>query len=108
MILDVPNRDAAGEPIVPALDATAVVEVPVLATAHAVTPLVPEVLPTAEEQALMASLKASERLTIAAARATGQERADLAWRAIAAHPLVDDLDEAKMLAQKCVDAAQGA
>lgn len=95
MILDVPNRAADATPVVPGLDTDAVVEVPVLVRRDAVTPAAMAHPPEPADVALMAQVKAAERLMIRAARSTGAQRELLAWRALAAHPLVDDLDAAR-------------
>ena len=88
MILNVANRGT-----VPELPDDAVIEVPCTVDAdgirpHAVAPVRGEML------GLMQQVKAVERLTIAA---SVSRDATLAWRAIAAHPIVDSVGVARRL-----------
>jgi len=88
MILNVANRG-----IVPELSDDAVIELPCTVDAGRVTPH--QVAPVEGEMlGLMQQVKAVERLTIEAS-ATRDET--LAWRAIAAHPLVDSVAVARKL-----------
>ena len=48
-----------------------------------------------EDVALMARVRAAERLMTQAARSRGPERRRLAWRALAAHPVVGDVPAAR-------------
>ena len=95
MILDVPNRYPDGAPVVPGLDTDTVVEVPVLARRDAVVPLPLRRVPSPEDIALMARVRACERLMADAARSHGPDRERLAWRALAAHPVVGDVAAAR-------------
>ena len=95
MVLDVPNRHPDGSPVVPGLDADTVVEVPVLARRDEVTPLPLRRTPSPEDVALMARVRAAERLMTQAARSRGPERRRLAWRSLAAHPVVADVTAAR-------------
>lgn len=104
MILDVPNRYPDGSPVVPGLDTDTVVEVPVLARRHEVVPLPQRRSPEPEDVALMARVRASERLMIRAARSPWPEHAGLVWRALAAHPVVDDPRAARKVTDAALDA----
>ena len=95
MVLDVPNRHPDGAPVVPGLDTDTVVEVPVLARRDAVVPLPLRRVPSPEDIALMARVRACERLMADAARSHGPDRERLAWRALAAHPVVGDVAAAR-------------
>jgi 6-phospho-beta-glucosidase len=81
LILNVPNRGA-----VPGLDSAAVVEVPCLVDSNGARPLAVGTVDPAQ-LAAMAQLKVVERLVIAAGVSGSRE---LALRALATHPLVDD------------------
>jgi 6-phospho-beta-glucosidase len=99
MILDVANDAGGGTPVVPGLPADAVVEVPVLASAAGVRPLPMRTGLDPVMTARLQAVKAAERLTIEAAR-TGSVTS--AWRALAAHPLVDSVDVARRLAERAL------
>ncbi|MFC7405211.1 6-phospho-beta-glucosidase [Georgenia alba] len=100
MILDVANTGPDGEPLIDGLPGDAVVEVPVLADGGGIRPL-PPARPLAPVMlARVQAVKACERLLIEAAR-TGDR--DTAWRAFAAHPLVDST----AVARRLVDAYRG-
>jgi 6-phospho-beta-glucosidase len=88
MILNVRNNG-----LVPELPEDAVVEVGCTVDADGVHPW-PIAPVTGEMLGLMTQVKAAERLTIEAARAGSR---DLAWRAFAAHPLVDSVAVARKL-----------
>ncbi|PSL38433.1 6-phospho-beta-glucosidase [Labedella gwakjiensis] len=90
MILNVAN---AG--LVPVLPDDAVVEVGCTVDADGVHPW-PIAPVTGEMLGLMTQVKSSERLVIEATRSGSR---DLAWRAFAAHPLVDSVSVAKTLVQ---------
>lgn len=100
MILDVANTGDDGEVLVPGLPGDAVVEVPVRVDATGAHPLRPERGLSPAMTARVTAVKAAEREIIDAAR-TGSHEA--AWRAFAAHPLVDSVAVARRLA----DAALG-
>ena len=88
MILNVANRGN-----VPELPDDAVIEVPCTVDSNGVTPH--QVAPVGGEMlGLMQQVKAVERLTIAA---SVNRDPTLAWRAIAAHPLVDSVAVARQL-----------
>ena len=88
MILNVRNGS-----LVPQLPEDAVVEVGCIVDADGVHPW--EVAPVSLEMAgLMTQVKSAERLVIAAANEGSRE---LAWRAFAAHPLVDSVSVARQL-----------
>ncbi|MFC7581635.1 6-phospho-beta-glucosidase [Schaalia naturae] len=100
MILDVANSDAGGAGpdgagtgalLIPQLREDAVVEVPCLVDADGVHPRRVGAL-SGPELGLVTSVKACEELVIEAAF-TG--RRELAWRALASHPLVDSVNVAK-------------
>lgn len=90
MILNVANRG-----VVPQLPDDAVIEVPCTVSAAGIVPK--HIAPvTGEMLGLLQQVKAVERLVIAASR----ERSEtLAWRALAAHPLVDSISVARELLQ---------
>ncbi|GAB3618278.1 6-phospho-beta-glucosidase [Okibacterium endophyticum] len=88
MILNVRNNS-----LVPALPDDAVVEVGCIVDADGVHPW-PIAPVEGEMLGLMTQVKAAERLTIEAARLGSRE---LAWRAFAAHPLVDSIAVARKL-----------
>lgn len=88
MILNVRNNS-----LIPALPDDAVVEVGCIVDAEGVHPW-PIAPVEGEMLGLMTQVKAAERLTIEAARLGSRE---LAWRAIAAHPLVDSISIARRL-----------
>ncbi|TDE00763.1 6-phospho-beta-glucosidase [Jiangella asiatica] len=88
LVLNVRNRSA-----LPGLDADAVVEVPCLVGGNGAHPLAAGALDPAAA-ALVATVKATERATIAAAR-SGSWRAAVA--ALANHPLVDSVTTAQRL-----------
>lgn len=90
LVLNVRNRSA-----LPGLDADAVVEVPCLVGRNGAHPLASGALDPAAT-ALVASVKATERATIAAAR-SGSRRAAVA--ALASHPLVDSVTTAERLVE---------
>lgn len=88
MILNVANRG-----VVPQLPGDAVIEVPCTVGADGIVPQ--RIAPvTGEMLGLLQQVKAVERLVIAASR-EGSEA--LAWRALAAHPLVDSIAVARTL-----------
>jgi len=90
MILNVRNGD-----LVPALPADSVVEVGCVVDGDGVHPW--RIAPVEGEMlGLMAQVKSAERLTIEAARVGSK---DLAWRAFAAHPLVDSVNVARSLVE---------
>lgn len=95
LVLNVRNRSA-----LPGVDADAVVEVPCLVGRNGAHPLAAGALDPAAA-ALVASVKATERATIAAAR-SGSRRAAVA--ALASHPLVDSVTTA----QRLIEAELGA
>ncbi|WP_371744653.1 6-phospho-beta-glucosidase [Georgenia sp. TF02-10] len=104
MILDVPNTGADGRPVLAGLPGDAVVEVPVEVDGAGVRPL-----PLARQldPAMLArvqTVKACERLVLDAAR-TGSRTS--AWRAFAAHPLVDSVAAARRLAEAALAARDG-
>jgi 6-phospho-beta-glucosidase len=88
LVLNVRNRSA-----LPGLDADAVVEVPCIVGRNGAHPLAAGALDPGAA-ALVASVKATERATIAAAR-SGSRRA--AVGALASHPLVDSVTTAERL-----------
>ncbi|PZF80339.1 family 4 glycosyl hydrolase [Jiangella anatolica] len=90
LVLNVRNRSA-----LPGLDADAVVEVPCLVGRNGAHPLAAGALDPAAA-ALVSSVKATERATIAAAR-SGSRRAAVA--AVASHPLVDSVTTAERLVE---------
>lgn len=90
LVLNVRNRSA-----LPGLDADAVVEVPCLVGRNGAHPLAAGALDPGPA-ALVASVKATERDTIAAARC-GSRRAAVA--ALASHPLVDSVTTAERLVE---------
>jgi 6-phospho-beta-glucosidase len=90
MILNVRNNG-----LVPELPEDAVVEVGCTVDADGVHPW-PIAPVTGEMLGLMTQVKTSERLTIEAARVGSR---DLAWRAFAAHPLVDSVGVARKLVE---------
>ncbi len=90
LVLNVRNRSA-----LPGVDADAVVEVPCLVGSNGAHPLASGALDPAAA-ALVASVKATERATIAAAR-SGSRRAAVA--ALASHPLVDSVTTAERLVE---------
>lgn len=93
MILGVGNNDAAGGQLVEQLHATAVVEVPCDVDEAGVHPR--RVAPVDGEMAgLMTVVKACEELVL---RASDKGSYDLAWRAFAAHPLIDSVHVAREL-----------
>ncbi|MHB1064431.1 MAG: family 4 glycosyl hydrolase [Georgenia sp.] len=96
MILDVANATADGAPVIPGLPPSAVVEVPVRVDADGAHPLPRRRGLTPAMTARVAAVKAAEREIIAAAR-TGSFAS--AWRAFAAHPLVDSVAVAHRIAQ---------
>lgn len=88
MILNVANRG-----IVPQLPDDAVIEVPCTVSGSGIVPK--RIAPVAGEMlGLLQQVKAVERLAIAASR---EGSPTLAWRALAAHPLVDSIAVAKAL-----------
>ncbi|EMQ99838.1 6-phospho-beta-glucosidase [Paeniglutamicibacter gangotriensis] len=88
MILNVANRG-----MVPQLPEDAVIEVPCTVTAAGIVPK--EIAPvTGEMLGLLQQVKAVERLVISASK---QKSETLAWRALAAHPLVDSIAVARQL-----------
>ncbi|MPV38173.1 family 4 glycosyl hydrolase [Georgenia subflava] len=98
MILDVANTATDGQPLLTGLPADAVVEVPVRVDADGVHPLpVARQLPP-ERLALVAAVKACERLIIDAARTRSRRSA---WLAFAHHPLVDSAGVAHRLVEAC-------
>ncbi|WP_127130669.1 6-phospho-beta-glucosidase [Georgenia sp. SYP-B2076] len=94
MILDVANRGDDGAAILPGLPTDAVVEVPVRVDATGVHPLALRTSLAPAMLARVAAVKASERLIIEAARTRSRETA---WKAFAAHPLVDSAAVARRL-----------
>lgn len=88
MILNVRNGD-----LIPSLPADAVVEVGCVVDADGVHPW-PIAPVSGEMLGLMTQVKSAEQLTIEAARTGSRE---LAWRAFAAHPLVDSVTVARRL-----------
>jgi 6-phospho-beta-glucosidase len=93
MILNVPNKTADGQRLVPELNDQAVVEVPCTVTTEGVQPR--KVAPVAGDMlGLMAQVKSSEQLIL---KATEEGSLDLAWRAFATHPLVDSVNIGKEL-----------
>lgn len=88
MILNVANRGN-----VPELPEEAVIEVPCTVDANGVSPH-PIAPVTGDMLGLMQQVKAVEQLTITA---SAQRDQTLAWRAIAAHPLVDSVNVARRL-----------
>ncbi|PFG29741.1 6-phospho-beta-glucosidase [Paramicrobacterium agarici] len=91
MILNVANRGA-----VPQLSDNAVVEIPCTVDASGIHPH--RVAPvTGDMIGLMQQVKAAEQLTIAA---SARRDPSLAWRAIAAHPIVDSVATAKRLLER--------
>ncbi len=91
MILNVRNNS-----LVPQLPEDAVVEVGCVVDADGVHPW-PIAPVTGEMLGLITQVKASERLIIGAARDQSRERA---WRAFAAHPLVDSVRVARSLVDR--------
>ncbi|WP_026876592.1 6-phospho-beta-glucosidase [Jiangella gansuensis] len=91
LVLNVRNRSA-----LPGLDADAVVEVPCLVGRNGAHPLAAGALDPAAS-ALVATVKATERATIAAAR-SGSRSAAVA--ALASHPLVDSVTTAGRLLER--------
>ena len=93
MILDVGNDSAGTGLLVPQLPADAVVEVPCTVDGAGVHPH--RVAPVSGEMAgLMVQVKAAEQLAL---RASTEGSAELAWRALAAHPVVDSVAVARRL-----------
>jgi 6-phospho-beta-glucosidase len=91
MILNVRNGS-----LVPALPEDSVVEVGCIVDADGVHPW-PIAPVTGEMLGLMSQVKSAEQLTIEAARIGSKE---LAWRAFAAHPLVDSVAVARKLVEE--------
>lgn len=93
MILGVGNSDdeSGRGLLVPELRADAVVEVPCVVDANGIHPRRPEPV-TGPELGLMTSVKACEELVIEAALKGDRE---IAWKALASHPLVDSIDVAR-------------
>ncbi|MDD9207573.1 6-phospho-beta-glucosidase [Georgenia sp. 10Sc9-8] len=93
MILDVGNDSAGAGLLVHQLPADAVVEVPCTVDGEGVHPH--HVAPVAGEMAgLMVQVKTAEQLAL---RASTERSAELAWRALAAHPVVDSVAVARQL-----------
>lgn len=93
MILGVGNTDLPGGALVPELGSDAVLEVPCTVDAAGIRPH--RIAPVAAEMAgLMLRVKAAEELVL---RATAEGSRALAWRALAAHPLVDSVAVAHRL-----------
>ena len=88
MILNVRNGD-----LIPSLPAESVIEVGCVVDADGVHPW-PIAPVRGEMLGLMTQVKSAEQLTIEAARTGSRE---LAWRAFAAHPLVDSVTVARRL-----------
>lgn len=95
MVLNVANTDLDGGLIVPQLREDAVVEVPCLVDADGVHPQAVRPL-TGSELGLVATVKGCEELVI---EATLSGDATLAWRAVAAHPLVDSVAVARRIVE---------
>ncbi|QOR47816.1 6-phospho-beta-glucosidase [Trueperella pecoris] len=95
MILGVGNADADDVAdnglLIPELRADAIVEVPCRVDAQGIHPQRPARV-SGPELGLMASVKACEELVIDAALAGDRE---IAWKALASHPLVDSIDLAR-------------
>lgn len=95
MILGVGNSDADDVAdnglLIPELRADAIVEVPCRVDALGIHPQRPARV-SGPELGLMASVKACEELVIDAALAGDRE---IAWKALASHPLVDSIDVAR-------------
>jgi 6-phospho-beta-glucosidase len=99
MILNVGNGA-----LVPELPSDAVVEVGCLVDGDGVHPW-PIAPVTGDMLGLMTQVKAAERLVIAAA---GERSRELAWRAFAAHPLVDSVSVARELTDAYIRRYPGA
>ncbi len=98
MILNVANRG-----VVPQLPDDAVIEVPCTVSGAGIVPR--QIAPvTGEMLGLLQQVKAVERLVIAASRERSQT---LAWRALAAHPLVDSISVARQLLRNYRDQIPG-
>lgn len=95
MILGVGNADAddyeGNGLLIPELRADAIVEVPCCVDAQGIHPQRPARV-TGPELGLITSVKACEELVIDAALAGDRE---IAWKALASHPLVDSIDVAR-------------
>lgn len=98
MILGVANNDG-DSPLIPELRDNAVVEAPCLVDATGVRPINQAPL-DGPELGLVTTVKACEELVIEAAL-TGEKT--LAWRALAAHPLVDSITVAKDVLDAYID-----
>lgn len=93
MILGVANQGPTWGPLVPALNAEAVVEVPCLVDADGIHPQAVAPL-TGAELGLVVQVKACEELVI---RAAIERDPQLGWQAIASHPLVDSVEVARRI-----------
>lgn len=98
MILGVANSDA-GHRIISSLSDEAVIEVPTLVDGTGVHPLPVSPL-SGPELGLVTSVKACEELVIEAVIKRDKQ---LAWKALASHPLVDSIDVAKDVLDAYID-----
>ncbi|MEZ7898825.1 MAG: 6-phospho-beta-glucosidase [Flaviflexus sp.] len=98
MILGVANDDA-DRLIIPQLREDAVVEVPCNVDGSGIHPIMHEPL-TGPELGLVISVKACEELVIDAALSGDKS---IAWKALAAHPLVDSIAVAKSVLDAYID-----
>ncbi|MDR2895309.1 MAG: 6-phospho-beta-glucosidase [Propionibacteriaceae bacterium] len=103
LILNRLNQTAAGDAVVAGLPTNSVVEVPCVVEGGSITPL-PISAPTGHMLGLLQSVKAVEQLAIESATAGS---ADLAWKALAVHPLVDSVCVAHQLIDGYRHAHQG-
>ena len=94
------RNDLGGTRAIAQLPGSAVVEIPCLVDGNGIRPL--PIAPVSTEMAgLMVQVKASDELLLAA---TSQRDAELAVRALAAHPLIDSLTAARAaLAEYCAE-----
>lgn len=93
MILNVPNKTADGQRLVPELNDQAIVEVPCIVDAKGVHPK--KVAPVGGDMlGLITQVKSSEQLIL---KATEEGSMELAWKAFATHPLIDSVNIGKEL-----------
>ena len=103
MILGVSNTESGRAPLVPALSADSVVEVPCHVTSAGPTPITVSPL-TGAELGLVTQVKACEELVIAAAL---EHDFGKAWQAIALHPMVNSVQVARQILQEYFDTIPG-
>ncbi|ROR73942.1 6-phospho-beta-glucosidase [Bogoriella caseilytica] len=97
MILNIGNAGPDAAPLIPGLPLGAVVEVPVLADRGGIHPLASGTPLDGDKLARVQAVKSAERLIIEAARTRSKDKA---WRAFAAHPLVDSVEAAQHIVDR--------